>query len=127
MNGDKIRVVGMSDMPERIQAVVESTLAGVLTGGEGGKHGPAIVINISKTFEIIGEEDFSQAVDRVRTFVAERCSLRVNTEDSEDVVRSAYYVELKMKGGEVVEGNIHYDSVPLVDLKEGIRVKAKYI
>merc|ERR1712032_548244 len=53
--------------------------------------------------------------------------LRVYTEDSEEVVGPAYYIELTVRGQEVDNANIYYDTNVLKDLDTSRRKQAEII
>ena len=86
----KMAPVERADLPQNIQTAVEEALKAMLPSEINKAQTPPIVINILGLDEDLQEDEIGQTKDLVRTYVRERSGLKVNTEDSEEVVGPAY-------------------------------------
>ena len=73
------------------------------------------------------DQEVETAKSALRKYLRRRSGLKVYTEDSEEVVGPAYYVELYVGGEEVEEANIYFNTSVLKDMEPERRQEAEQI
>ena len=88
--------------------------------------GELLVVNVLGDLPV-DDQEVETAKSDLRKYLRQETGLKVYTEDSDEVVGPAYYVELYVRGQEVENANIYFNTSALNDLEPKRKKEADLI